>query len=64
MTQKDRMSALMDVRLSIKACMQANPHDKLRCDGELFTAKNLISHCQEKPLLREVVPVPQTDTGR
>ena len=26
--------------------------------------KSLIPHCQEKPLAREEVPVPQTDTGR
>ena len=25
--------------------------------------KQLISHCQEKPLIRPKVPVPQTDTG-
>ena len=36
----------------------------LRCDGERFIAKYLIPHCQEKPLGRKLVPVPQTDTGR
>lgn len=25
--------------------------------------ESLISHCQEKPLARILVPVPQTDTG-
>ena len=33
-------------------------------DGEPVRVKQLISHCQEKPLSRDVVPVPQTDTGR
>ena len=35
------------------------------CDGEgIIVAKFLISHCQENPLVRKEVPVPQTDTGR
>ena len=35
------------------------------CDGEgTIVPKFLISHCQEKPLVRKEVPVPQTDTGR
>jgi hypothetical protein len=29
-----------------------------------IVAKQQISHCQEKFLSREQVPVPQTDTGR
>ena len=34
------------------------------CDGEGSTVpKQQISHCQEKPLVSEVVPVPKTDTG-
>ena len=37
---------------------------KLRCYGEPILAKYLIPHCQEKPLWRMLVPVPQTDTGR
>ncbi len=36
----------------------------LRCDGEPVWAKYLIPRCQEKPLSRKLVPVPQTDTGR
>ncbi len=40
------------------------PH-RLSCDGEgNLVPKFLIPHCQEKPLAREKVPVPQTDTGR
>ena len=31
---------------------------------EITVAKFLIPHCQEKPLARSKVPVPQTDTGR
>ncbi len=38
---------------------------KLSCDGEgNKVPKFLIPHCQEKPLVRSRVPVPQTDTGR
>ena len=37
----------------------------LRRDGEGSTEpKYMIPRCQEKRLVREVVPVPQTDTGR
>ena len=37
----------------------------LRRDGEGSTEpKYMIPRCQEKRLEREVVPVPQTDTGR
>jgi hypothetical protein len=31
---------------------------------EIIVPKFLIPHCQEKPLVRCKVPVPQTDTGR
>ena len=38
---------------------------RLSCDGEgNLVPKFLILHCQEKPLARRLVPVPQTDTGR
>ncbi len=38
---------------------------RLSCDGEgNKVPKFLISRCQEKPLARWEVPVPQTDTGR
>ena len=38
---------------------------RLSCDGEgNIVPKFLIPHCQEKPLARWEVPVPQTDTGR
>ena len=36
----------------------------LSCDGERsLVAKLVMSHCQEKLLARENIPVPQTDTG-
>ncbi len=31
---------------------------------EIIVPESLISHCQEKRLARNKVPVPQTDTGR
>ena len=65
-TQEDRESARME------ACVQAVRElgRQIRptissCDGEgNIVPKFLISHCQEKPLVRLQVPVPQTDTGR
>src|SRR5699024_12807212 len=37
----------------------------LSCNGEgTIVPKFLIPHCQENPLVRKEVPVPQTDTGR
>ena len=36
----------------------------LSCDGERsLVAKLVMSHCQEKLLARDDIPVPQTDTG-
>ena len=32
--------------------------------SEIKVAKVMMSHCQEKLLARENIPVPQTDTGR
>ncbi|BAQ08488.1 hypothetical protein OXB_1055 [Bacillus sp. OxB-1] len=45
---------------------EANPVPvTLSCDREgNCSPESLISHCQEKPLARREVPVPQTDTGR
>jgi hypothetical protein len=31
---------------------------------EIKVPNGLIPHCQEKPLVSKLVPVPQTDTGR
>ena len=40
-------------RPSSEAGVQANPHTvRLGCDGEEKAPKLLISHCQEKPLVR------------
>src|SRR5699024_3231458 len=65
-TQKDTECALMDM------CAQAvrELDRKIRptissCDGEgNLVTKFLIPRCQEKPLMRLQVPVPETDTGR
>ncbi len=65
-TQENRESARME------ACVQAvrELDWQIRptissCDGEgNIVPKFLISHCQEKPLARLQVPVPETDTGR
>lgn len=53
------------VRASIETEYQANPVlVRSGCDAERNeVAKSSISHCQEKPLARDQVPVPQTDTG-
>lgn len=57
----------MDARLSSKADAQANPRiGKAQAVMGRETSgvpKVMISSCQEKPLAREKVPVPQTDTG-
>jgi hypothetical protein len=65
-TQEDRVSGLLDGRVSSEAENQANPVlIRPSCDAERnLVAKSLISHCQEKRLARMPVPVPQTDTGR
>ena len=57
----------MDVR--VQACRQisqANPRGQCRdAMARVVTpVKPLIPHCQEKPLARTKVTVPQTDTGR
>ena len=47
-------------------CRQIRTWWSLSCDeeGKLKYPKVLGSHCQEKPLARRKVPVPETDTGR
>ena len=65
-TQKDRLSTplvecVQAVRLE---CRQIRILKRLGCDGVTKVNKQLISRCQEKPLARSKVPVPQTDTGR
>ena len=66
MTEKDRMCQLLDAGLSVKGVrIGKSVLTILRRDGEGSTEpKYLISCFQEKHLEREVVPVPQTDTGR
>ncbi len=65
-TQKDMESAPMDVCAQAvrKLDRQIRPTIS-SCDGEgTRVPKFQIPHCQENPLARSQVPVPQTDTGR
>ena|SRR5690625_939456 len=65
-TQEDRECALLDLRA--QAVSESDRQIRLTiasCDGEgNRVLKFPIPHCQEKPLARSQVPVPQTDTGR
>ena len=65
-TQKDRLSTPLVERVqALREVLQANPQDQSwGVTGRQKSRKQLISHCQEKPLARPEVPVPQTDTGR
>jgi hypothetical protein len=66
-TQEDRVSAALDVRVQAARLVvrQILTTVRLSCDGEgMLVPKFLISHCLEKLLARIRVPVPQTDTGR
>jgi hypothetical protein len=65
-TQEDKVSALLDMRVQAVRLQvrKIPPARELSCDGEgIIVPKFLIPHCQEKPLARKWVPVPQTDTG-
>ena len=66
MTEKDRMCQLLDAGLSVEGVrVGKSALIILRRYGEGSTElKYLIPCFQEKRLEREVVPVPQTDTGR
>ena len=67
MTQEGRHSApLVEcVQARRRLCRQIRTTYTLRRDEERNLVANwLILNCQEKPLVREQVPVPQTDTGR
>ena len=45
-------------------CSEMRTPGSVSCDGEGSTVpKSRKSHCREKPLVSEVVPVPETDTG-
>ena len=65
-TQEDRECARMEE--CVQAVRELNRQIRSTissCDGEgTIVPKLLTSHCQEKPLARLQVPVPQTDTGR
>ena len=66
-TQEDKKSVLMEMHA--QSVSESDRQIRLilimSCDGEgNIVPKFLIPHCQEKPLARTQVPVPQTDTGR
>ena len=65
-TQKDKESARLEV--CVEAVRVSDRQIRLAsssCDREgNIVPKFRISRCQEKPLVRKRVPVPQTDTGR
>ena len=66
-TQKEELSTRLVERVQVsRENIKANPYIHiLRCEGEgNKVLKQHKSHCQEKPLARIEVPVPQTDTGR
>ena len=67
MTQEGKLSVRLEKH--VQACRVSHRQNRdsynLRGDGERpRAAKQLIPNCQEKPLTRKLVPVPQTDTGR
>ena len=66
-TQEDRSSPpLVEWVQASREYEEANPLIQFQevMGSEKQVAKRLIPHCQEKPLSRNKVPVPQTDTGR
>ena len=66
-TQEGRRSARMEECVQARRVQgrQIRLAESLRGDGErILVAKSLNPNCQEKPLARFGVPVPQTDTGR
>ena len=66
MTQEDKECTPMDVCAQAVRELDRQIRPTISsCDGEgKLVPKFLIPHCQEKPLARSQVPVPQTDTGR
>ena len=66
MTEKDRMCQLLDAGLSVEGVETGKSVSTiLGRYGEGSTEPKYLIPCfQEKRLEREVVPVPQTDTGR
>ena len=66
-TQEGKLSARLEK--CVQACRVQRRKNRaaldLRGDGERKqVAKQPNPNCQEKPLTRKLVPVPQTDTGR
>src|SRR5699024_86898 len=65
-TQEDMESRGKEVRVQAVRELDRQIRPTISsCDGERnLVAKFQTSHCQENPLARYQVPVPQTDTGR
>ena len=65
-TQKDRLSTPLVERVQAVRliCRQIRISKGRAVTGRQKSRKQLISRCQENPLARPEVPVPQTDTGR
>jgi hypothetical protein len=65
-TQEAEGSGRMEeaVQAASEGCRQIRTLLIVSCDGEGSTVpKSRKSHCQEKPLASDEVPVPETDTG-
>ena len=66
MTQEEKGSGRMDeaVQAASGVYRQIRTLLTMSCDGEgSKVPKSRTSHCREKPLVSEQVPVPKTDTG-
>jgi hypothetical protein len=66
-TQEGKVSAPLEERVqAVRLKMRQIPSSQGRAvmGRELKVPKHRNLHCQEKPLARGEVPVPQTDTGR
>lgn len=65
-TQEDEGSGRMEeaVQAASEGCSQMRILGIVSCEGEGRTVpKSQSSHCREKPLAMQQVPVPETDTG-
>ncbi len=65
-TQEAEGSGRMEeaVQAVSERCRQIRTLGNVSCDGEgRKVPKSRKSHCREKPLARNKVPVPETDTG-
>jgi hypothetical protein len=65
-TQEEQGSGRMEgaVQAASGVCRQNRTLGTVSCEGEgREVPKSRASHCREKPLVSERVPVPETDTG-